>query len=1498
MLCSSLSGISIASADEAYTFGSSYIEVKAFDQTSLSETAIGDSGFKISTSSSNYNNVVVRNNSSTNSGYYPYGSGLSDNGYYLFIGSGGNGSVSATLTLPETIDAGKYINITYAKPYATNNGSTNRSAGNANTMTVGSETVDVEAGCGYDTWYTTSVKTSSSVSQIPINLGKWSAIAISQISVSDSADVLELTSDVSELYITSETQTVQYNAAVYNSVTFEMGGSEIIAKGSVDSSAAVQYSVSEYDGVSISSDGALTVTSSASPGTVTVSASYEDCVRTSELLLKALGSAASVSIYGDELVKAGESAQYIALPITEDGVVVPARDTSWETVGEYEGVQISEDGLLTVSDGAADGTVTIRATLTKSGIQLDEVSSEFTVTIRTNAEYEFPYNIRGLLLTNGETDISSAKGTDGVIIEKTGDIDGDYSVIIRVFDEDKMLIAEQSEKIEGLSDGVQAMDFDMDFTGADSAKVYITSYSDDSESGDSYEITSVSESGRVVVMKNTDGTASADLIIARYENGILKDSVINTSELSSGENEIIFDNTELSDDGEFKVFLWDSADTMNPLADTADKITADTSGSESADVSVVSDEVVLTSTGEYKNIPLVSDWITGTKSGLGMGAGIIAPSGAPCGVDPDLVDVSELNVSYTYDSSYPEQTVDNALWYKTGAYLASSSGANNSIYARDCADWEQKALPIGNGYMGGMIFGMPDKDQIQFNEETFWAAGYRGTQTSVTSSTVNSQMSEGINGYMSVGNIFVDFNMPDGASVNNYYRDLNLDESVAHVRYEYDGVAYSREYFASYPREALIFRYTADTEGALSFDVNPVSMHPGEVTVNNGEITIIGKLKDSEPYSSSGNAAWNQESDLEYCTKVKVIADDGVVTDGYNTVNVSNATGVTIIVTAATDYDKDQFEFNEDGSVNMTKTPYKSTLGVQAAIDKAESRMSGAAALSYDELKAEHTADYKSQFDTVKFSLTDEDEICQTPTDQLQSSYSSVVSAASQSDGTTKVTYSESSYKNLDKHLEELHYNYARYLMISSSRSDTMPATLQGKWCQSTAEIWGSCYCININMEMNYWFAGGANLLDSGKSLIRWFESQIPAGRVTAKNMYKVTPKSYTYADGKITFTDSDDDADDVFIMHTKQAIMGTTDMTGSTSIQSPGNTAWLMYNLWDLYQTSGDKELLENEIYPIMRKAANFYTQYLYTNEKKTTTDTESYPDGYYYTTWSGRSPEQGPTEEGIKYDLQLVAGMYDYTIAAAETLGVDSEKVEAWKEIRSHLEAPVELGDDGQIKEWAEETTYNTDSSGNAIGDPVHRHISHLVGLYPGTLISRDTPELLEGAKIVLENRGDDSTGWSCSNKFLLWARCLDGDKALELFRYQLAKKTYSNLFDTHSPFQIDGNFGSAAGVMELLMQSQTGTIYILPALPEVWDSGEISGIKAKNGAEISIKWENGEASEITVIPASDGDITIGYEKDNTLTLNGAAVEFTDGLYTIANAAAGEKYVFTAAN
>lgn len=1558
-------------------FGSEFNEIKPFTTASLPETAVGDTGFKVSTESSNYNNVAVMSMATKGgTGYYPYGAGLPDNGCFLFFGAGGNGNVSATLTLPEAAAAGSYITITYAKPYATNNGGTNRSAGNANTMKIGTETIDVQATSDYDKWYTKTVKADSAVSKIDITLGKWSALAISSVKVSadapaeTEAPTAAPTTAPTSVPTTAPTASPSGDGAVYTfgsayaaikdfttAVLSETAvgstGFKISTSGSNYNNVVVRDKNSINSGyfpygkglpengyylfVGAGGNGAitseLTLPAVAAAGkyvrityakpkatnngsafrnevnndnTLTVGGEtidlkkncefdtwYTTTVKASEVVSKLslkLGSWSAIAISKIEIAGSadmltlsaadtekyilnGQTVQYTAnvyksmttLMGGTDAVFYGSADTAAVTwsVNGYKGVSIDANGLLTISDTAEEGTVTVTAAadgVTKTAnLVLKPVSDANGVKIAGDEMVKKggTLNLKAIPTVGGEAmseraTVWSIEGealgctiNNGVLT--AGSTAGNITV--------KAVLA-----VEGNQ------------TTANVSDTFKVTVRDDSITSP-YTI-------KGAFLKN----CAADLTAAEGVDGI----AIDTDKVSSGykavvkavdANGITLASTEAAlDNAAAGVSEINTPITFKNAAEIRAYII--NSSSE-----IVSQEIYKTTKTMYKNIPLVSDWITGAKSGLGMGAGVLKPTGAPYGVDPDTVDVADLNVSYTYDGNYPAQTVNNALWYKTGAYLAQSGNSSNNIYDMHAADWEQKALPIGNGYMAGMLFGLPDKDQIQFNEETFWAAGYRGVQSSVKPNNVNKNMSEGINGYMSVGNIFVDFNMPKGAKVNNYYRDLDLDDSVAHVNYEYNGVKYSREYFASYPKEVLVFRYTADQSGALSFDVNPVLMHPGDATVKDGEITIIGKLKDSESYASGGKAEWNQESDLEYCTKIKVIADDGTVTDGYNTVNVSGATGVTIIVAAATDYDKDQF-----APADKDKIPYKSTRGVQAAIDKATARMNGAAAMSYDELKAEHTADYHKQFGTVKFTLTG-DKVCQTPTDELQKSYDKVIS------GSEKVTYNEAAYKALDKHLEELHYNYARYMMISSSRSTTMPANLQGKWCQSTAEIWGSCYCININMEMNYWFAGGANLLDSGKSLIGWFNSQIPAGTITAKNYYGVTPKSYSLNGNKITFTDSSADKDDVFIMHTKQSIMGTTDLTGSTSIQSAGNTAWLAYNIWDLYQTTGDKELLANDIYPIMRKMANFYTQYMYTNLRRTTTEIDKYPDGYYYTTWEGRSPEQGPTGEGIKYDLQLVAGMFDYTISAAEILGIDADKVAAWKEIRDHMELPVELGEDGQIKEWKQETKYNQDADGNTLGadNGRHRHISHLVGLYPGTLISRDNPEYIEGAKIVLNNRGDESTGWSCSNKFLLWARTLDGDKALELFRYQLAKRTYSNLFDTHAPFQIDGNFGSAAGVMELLMQSQTGDIYILPALPTVWDSGEISGIKAKNGAEVSIKWENGKATEIKLVPAADGDLTIGYDKGNIAALDGNSVDFTDGKYTIKNAVAGKEYTFT---
>ncbi len=865
--------------------------------------------------------------------------------------------------------------------------------------------------------------------------------------------------------------------------------------------------------------------------------------------------------------------------------------------------------------------------------------------------------------------------------------------------------------------------------------------------------------------------------------------------------------------------------------------------------------------GSYKGIPIYSNWITHPK--YGNGPGVMNPEKVPAGVDPEVVNTKKLNVNYLYNEDYLLEKQDNRLWYKTGAY-----DPNATIYDRDGKDWEEQALPIGNGYLGAMLFGMPGKDHIQFNEETFWAAGYRGVQEKVPSDNVNKKMGEGINGFMNSGNVFVDFNLPQNPEILNYYRDLDLNTAVSSVHYQYKKVNFKREYFASYPAQVIVLRYTADEAKALNFTVKPISAHPGNSTVNNGVVTITGKLKDTEPYTGGGKATYNQPSDLEYCTKIKVIADDGELLDHYGSVEIKNATAVTIIITSATDYDPNAFSIDTDGKVNLDIPQFKHKDGIQFAIKKAENRLANTDGKTYEVLKKEHIADYQPLYNRVNFDLGKKEASKPIPTNERIAAYAKVIKGIKSGES---ISYSKPEYDHLDSNLEELFYQYGRYLMIASSRENSLPATLQGKWNQSVAEIWGSTYCININLEMNYWFAGGANLVDSGKALANWIQSQIPAGSLTARNMYNVTPSSYHLdKDKNIIFEASKNDAiDGVFVMHTKQSINGQTDLTGSTSIQSPGNTAFLMYNVWDLFQRSQDENWLANQLYPILRKSANFYTAYLNSNKEKTD-DLKQYPKGYFYTTGKGRSPEHGPYQTGVKYDLQLIAGLLDYTLEAAKILKIDLEKQAVWNELRTNLEKPVALGTDRQIKEWSQETTYNKDITGKDLGDPFHRHISHLVGLYPGNLINLNTPEFQKGAQIVLQKRGDDATGWSIANKFLMWASVQQGDKALELLRYQLAQRTYSNLFDFHPPFQIDGNFGAAAGIQELLLQSNATDVYLLPALPSVWKEGTIKGIIAKNGAQIDMTWKNGTLENAKILNVTGKSMNIYYDKAKKIKLD----------------------------
>ncbi|MGU8882150.1 glycosyl hydrolase family 95 catalytic domain-containing protein [Clostridium perfringens] len=722
-------------------------------------------------------------------------------------------------------------------------------------------------------------------------------------------------------------------------------------------------------------------------------------------------------------------------------------------------------------------------------------------------------------------------------------------------------------------------------------------------------------------------------------------------------------------------------------------------------------------------------------------------------------------------------------------------------YDEPATKWENQALPIGNGYMGGMIFGSVSSERIQYNEKTLWSGGpgawedYNGGNKEgaweavqeirkilADGGTPSNDLYQRVCGdqraygaYQNFGDIFLDFKTHEDNKVNNYRRELNIEEALSTVKYNYEGVNYEREYFCSYPDNVMVIKLKADKASSLTVDVRNEGAHNGKnLSVENNTLILSGAIEDNG---------------MKYESQIKVINTGGSIQDKEDRISVENADEITIIMSAGTDY------------VNEYPT-YKGEDPHSAVTE----RINNAVNLGYDELKSRHIEDYKNLFDRVNLNLGELK--LDKPTDEMLNEYKT----------------------NQSNSLETLFFQYGRYLLISSSREGSLPANLQGVWNNSNNPPWSSDYHFNVNIQMNYWPAEVANLSETAIPLVEYVESLREPGRKTAE-MHCGIEGAMENKNG--------------WTVNTMNNPFGFTAMGWEFDWGwAPTSNAWISQNLWEHYKFTDDKDYLRENIYPIMKEAAQFWTQFLveYTHS-----------DGKTYLVSSpSYSPEHGPRTVGTTFDQELIWQLFTDTIKASETLGIDEEFRAELENKRERLLKP-QIGKHGQVQEWKDD-----------IDDPNnnHRHISHLVGLYPGTQINqKDTPELYEAAKVTMNHRGDGGTGWSKANKINLWARLLDGDRAHRLLENQLTTSTLENLFDTHPPFQIDGNMGAVSGMAEMLIQSHLGTINPLPALPTAWEDGSFDGLKARGNFEISANWNNNSLNLLKIKSSSGNDCYLEY-------------------------------------
>ena len=725
--------------------------------------------------------------------------------------------------------------------------------------------------------------------------------------------------------------------------------------------------------------------------------------------------------------------------------------------------------------------------------------------------------------------------------------------------------------------------------------------------------------------------------------------------------------------------------------------------------------------------------------------------------------------------------------FTTGVF-AQNNKSLKLWYKQPAQKWSSEALPIGNGRMGAMFYGGVHQEKIQFNEQSLWSGDNNWDGEYETGD-------RGFGSYRNFGEITIDFAKAKEATA--YSRSLDISNGIHQTAFIQNGIQYKRDAFASYPDQVLVFRYTATEKGAFCGKISLTSAQGAISKANQNSIHFEGVMANK----------------LKYAAVLRIQHQGGKIKVEGNNISFENCNSLTLLLDARTNY----------------KADFKSDWRGNDPLPLIEKELASAQSKSYKSLLKNHVADLSGLLGRASINIgTTDAAVLTLPTDERLKRYA----------GESVVTETKDGLKNKvqkggeDPDLEEIMFQYGRYLLASSSRPGGLPANLQGLWNDSNTPAWASDYHNNINLQMNYWSAESTNLSECQLPLIDFIVAAQESCRIATRKAFGENTRGWT--------------------ARTSQSIFG-----GNGWDWNIPASAWYAQHVYEHWSFTRDNDYLKQTAYPIIKEICQYWEDHL-----------KKMPDGSLMVP-NGWSPEHGPREDGVMMDQQLVWDLFQNYLEIAKVLNIDSVYQQKVAAMQLQL-APNKIGKWGQLQEWQEDRDDPDDE---------HRHTSHLFAVYPGRQISISiTPELAQGAILSLRSRsgnygrnentpftaestvGDSRRSWTWPWRGALWARLGEGERAGIMLRGLLTYNTLPNLFCNHPPFQLDGNLGIPAAMAEMSLQSHTDVIHLLPAIPEKWAAkGTFSGLRARGGYEVDCSWSDGKVSDYKIYSSKPSTVKV---------------------------------------